>query len=255
MTTRDWALLYARLGWRVLPVVPGDKRPLYKGWQRDATTDPEQIGRSWRREPGPNIGIVCGEGFDVFDIEAEHLLALRRWVDAAGHVLPATPLARTGRAGVHILVQPTGVNHGRDLHLNGQHIGELKSAGGLIVVAPSVTAGPYRWLRAPEVTPLVDAPAWLLALLDRPAPRRVVRRGGTDPRTSRRQLDALARAIARAGTGRRNNVLYWAMRRAGEEGIPADEAAVVLARSAIAAGLTEHEVQATIRSAYQAAQP
>ena len=100
MTTRDWALLYALLGWRVFAVVPGGKRPMYRGWQRDVTTDPELIGRYWRAEAGPNIGIICGEKFDAFDVEADHLAALRRWADARGHRLPETPLAQTGRGGV-----------------------------------------------------------------------------------------------------------------------------------------------------------
>jgi len=66
---------------------------------------------------------------------------------------------------------------------------------------------------------------------------------------ARRDLDALAAAIAQAGTGRRNNILYWAMRRATEERIPENVAAAVLGRSAIEAGLSEREVAATIRSA------
>jgi hypothetical protein len=77
MDALGWALRYGQLGWRVFRVVPGGKKPLYAGWQRDATTDPALIGRYWRREPGPNIGIVCGETFDAFDIEAAHLPALR----------------------------------------------------------------------------------------------------------------------------------------------------------------------------------
>lgn len=136
MTTEDWARLYASLGWRVFPVVSSDKRPLYRGWQRDATTDPAQIARSWRREPGPNIGVVCGEEFDAFDIEAAHLVAVRQWLDARGYRLPLTPLARTGRGGIHLLVAPTGIGRGRDLVLAGVHIGELKSTGGFIVVCP-----------------------------------------------------------------------------------------------------------------------
>ena len=45
-----WArTVYAPAGWRVFPVVAGGKKPLYKGWQRDATTDPEMIARYWRR--------------------------------------------------------------------------------------------------------------------------------------------------------------------------------------------------------------
>ena len=80
--TAGWALQYAWLLGRVFPLVPGEKRPLYKGWQRDATTDPEQIKRYWRRDPGPNIGIVCGEQFDAFDIEAEYVDALVQYLNS-----------------------------------------------------------------------------------------------------------------------------------------------------------------------------
>ena len=95
-TTREWALLYASLQWRVFPVVPGGKKPMYKGWQRDATTDPYRIARSWRSEPGPNIGIISGEAFVAFDIEADHLPALTAWMREHGHHLPDTPGVRAG---------------------------------------------------------------------------------------------------------------------------------------------------------------
>lgn len=250
MTTRDWALLYGRLGWRVFPVVPGGKRPLYRGWQRDATTDPEPIGRYWRREPGPNIGIICGETFDAFDVEADHLAALRAWAGARGHRLPQTPLARTGRGGIHVVVAPTGVGRGRDLALDGVHVGELKSTGGFIVVCPSETVAAYCWLRSPEAQPLAAAPGWLLELVARPRPlARAAATPRLEPRPAGRQLAALASAVALAGTGRRNKLLYWAMRRAEEEGIATLDAARTLARSAIEAGLDEREVRSTLRSA------
>ena len=254
MTTRDWALLYGRLGWRVFPVVPGGKRLLYRGWQRDATTDPEPIGRYWRREPGPNIGIVCGEAFDAFDVEADHLAALRAWADARGHRLPQTPLARTGRGGIHVLVAPTGVGRGRDLVLAGVHIGELKSTGGFIVVCPSETVATYCWLRSPKAQPLALAPGWLLGLVARPRPlARAAATRRQEPRPAGRQLAALASAVALAGTGRRNKLLYWAMRRAEEEGIATLDAARALASSAIEAGLDEREVRSTLRSAHAGA--
>lgn len=253
-SAKDWALAYASLGWRVFPVVPGDKRPLFRGWQQDATIDPKLIARHWRREPGSNIGVVCGEAFDAFDIEAAHLAALRAWVDAHGRGLPLTPLARTGRGGIHILVEPTGAGGGRDLYLEGLHIGELKSIGGFIVVCPSVTTDRYRWVRAPDAVAVAPASAWLFELLKHPSAHRSnIPTNGGDPVRRRRQLDALAEAIANAGTGRRNKLLYWAMRRALEEGVPAQDAAARLGRSALDAGLGEREVLATLRSAHRGA--
>ena len=145
LSTRDWALVYAGLGWRVFPVERGGKKPMYKGWQADATTDPEQVARYWRSDPSPNIGIVCGEAFVAFDIEAAHLERLRQWMRSEAHDLPATPIARTGRGGIHILARALSNRGGGNLYLDGVHIGELKGSGGFIVAAPSRTTGSYGW--------------------------------------------------------------------------------------------------------------
>ena len=163
-TGHSWALAYARLGWRVFPVVPGGKRPLYKGWQRDATTDPGLIARYWRREPGPNIGTICGEAFVAFDIEADHLPVLSAWMRQHGYRLPETPTASTGRGGIHVLVQPF-VDGGCALQLDDVRIGELKGRGGFIVACPSKTAGSYGWLRSPLDDGVAEAPPWLRSLV------------------------------------------------------------------------------------------
>ena len=62
-----------------------------------------------------------------------------------------------------------------------------------------------------------------------------------------------AATSATAGEGSRNNYLYWAMRRALEEGVPPKFAADYLRPAAIKAGLTDHETKLTLRSAYDAA--
>jgi hypothetical protein len=64
-----------------------------------------------------------------------------------------------------------------------------------------------------------------------------------------RRLDTLARTVARTGEGNRNNMLYWAARRAVEEGIPARATARAMSRAAADAGCTRREVEATLRSA------
>jgi hypothetical protein len=250
-TTRDWALLYASFGWRVFPVVPSGKRPIYKGWQRDATTDPDLIACSWRSEPAPNIGLICGEAFVAFDIEVDHLPALSASMHERGHLLPETPIARTGRGGIHILVSVFGEG-GHALRLDGVHIGELKRRGGFIVACPSRTHGPYEWLRSPEAVTIGEAPEWLRGLvLDRPnmagSPAVVI-----GPSRGEARLAALARAVRDASRGSRNSVLYWAMRRAIEDGVPAGVAGSVLSRMSALAGLDEREVEATVRSASKA---
>lgn len=255
LTTVDWALGYARLSWRVFPVWPGEKRPIYKGWPEGATTDEKMVRQYFTADPTRNIGIVCGEAFDAWDIEVEHLPALTAWMHENKHWFPEAPLAQTGRGGTHLLTQPTGVNRTRQLHLNGTHIGELKSAGGFIVVAPSVTDAPYRWTYAPPkmALPRLEDDHWLRGLLERPkaAVHRFKSRL-TSPDEIAAVLGQLGGAVIHAGEGGRNNYLYWAMRTALEENVPAKQAGNVLAAAGLQAGLDEHEVHATIRSAYDA---
>lgn len=253
VTTRAWAMAYARLGWRVFPVVPGEKRPMYRGWQRDATTHPHMIERYWRQQPVPNIGVVAGESFDAFDIEAAHLDALAAQLRRIGAQRIATPIARTGRGGLHVLTKPTG-RHGSRLHLDGVHVGELKSVGGFIVACPSATTGRYGWLRSPLEVPLVAAPSWLIDLTElAPERPRATLAAPIGVRAGAHRLGALERAVQHAPCGTRNSILYWAMRRALEEGIPGSIAASVLGRTGRAIGLAEREVDATIRSALDGA--
>ena len=256
---QDWALAYAALGFRLLPLWPGEKRPLYDNWPNDATTDPELLGRYFR-DPSRNMGVVCGEAFDAWDIEQPHIKKFLDWIGANGWTLPEAPIQQTGSGGWHILTEPTGVNGNRYLYLDGSHIGELKSAGGFIVLSPSKLSAPkngadgqYRWTWAPEHLSVPRAPEWLLGLLERPktAPRKFPSRD-TSVESAIRRLEGLAQAVRDAGEGKRNNYLYWAMRRALEEGIPARYAGAELLQTGLAIGLTDHEAKATLRSAYEA---
>lgn len=251
MTTAEWARRYAALGWRVYPVEPGRKKALFTGWQADATTDPDLIDRHWRAEPGPNIGLICGETFAVFDIEAPHLPALFESMDTGGHVLPETPVSSTGRGGLHLYVTPiAGISTTCQLRLGGVHIGEFKTTGG-VVAPPSYTSGPYSWLWWPENPTLAAAPPWLTALVAAPAPATTIASDGPRPRPAdpAAALDALACAVRDEPEGNRNSLLFWAACRAIEDGIRADIAEAVLLRAALAAGLPDAESRATLDSA------
>jgi hypothetical protein len=248
----DWAIAYAACGWRTFPLWPGEKRPIYEGWPKDATTDERMLRQYFQPGTDRNIGVVCGEAFDAWDIEVEHIDQFIAFVSLHG-ALPEAPLAQTGRGGWHYLTDVTGMAGSRNLYLDGTHIGELKSTGGFIVISPSTTDSQYRWItRTPQMA-VPKAPPWLLTLLERPKtgvhkfPTRI-----TDASAGIRRLAVLADAVRTAGPGRRNNYLYWAMRRALEEGIPARYAGGELRTIALSAGLERHEAEATIRSAYEA---
>jgi hypothetical protein len=231
MTALDVVLGYASLGWRAFPIAGGDKRPAFgSSWVETATVEPDRLRTWWRPGSRLNVGVVTGELFDVFDLEAEHLQRFRHYM--ADRWLPETPLARTGGGGIHILVRPSPIKANRRLFIDGIHVGELKSRRGYIVVAPSVTAstpthrgGPYGWLW-PAETPLAAAPDWLIDIVGKPAaPVRSMpwRQISIAPR---RDLEPLVRLVRHsrpptAGhSGNRNETLHWAANRAADDGVP-----------------------------------
>jgi hypothetical protein len=256
MTTPiEWASLYARAGWRSFPVKPGAKSPLFKGWQADATTDPGLIAQYWNGPGGAerNLGLVCGEQFDAWDIEVEHVARFSDWLTAHGYVLPECPMAQTGRGGIHLLTAPTGVDGTRYLYLDGVHVGELKSRGGFILACPSETDDLYRWTHLPDGLVVPAAPEWLLGLLERPvAARRHFPTRMATPDDVVAVLGRLAGSVAHAREGFRNSYLYWAVRRAVEEGVPVIHARTVLAVAGREAGLEDREIRLTIESALTA---
>jgi len=69
----DAALQYAAHGWRVFPLVPGEKRPLTAQGCKDATKDADQICTWWTQHPDANIGIATGKdsGIVVVDVDAK----------------------------------------------------------------------------------------------------------------------------------------------------------------------------------------
>ncbi len=241
----SWARAYARLGWRVYPVERGGKRPVYGGWLTDATTDDGLIARWWPRDTGaPNIGVVAGESFDVFDIEAPHVEAFE--AAAPDRILPETPIVRSGRGGLHVYVSPLGLGTGR-LVLHGIHVGELKGSGG-VVVPPSVTAWPYEWLSDPSTVAIAGAPHWMRAMIHE---ARAIGSGPVGRLTPSRAVALMAglyRVVAEAREGERNGLLYWATRRVAEHGIDRDAAVSILLTAALNAGLAEREARATIAS-------
>lgn len=115
---------------------------------------------------------------------------------------------------------------------------DLKHRTGYVVVPPSLhpSGKPYAW---GNTTPIAAAPAWLVALMRRapvtpPASATLFSGGGN--------TDGLVRVVGEAG-GDRHNRLYWAVRRAVEDGRWSDD---LRARLVAASPLDADEAQRTI---------
>lgn len=99
----DIALYYARQGYPVFPLVPGDKIPLKdsRGFL-DATTSIALVEQFWTKTPEANIGIATGirSGLLVIDIDPRKNA---NWLAELNRLhLPPTYTVRTWSRGYHL---------------------------------------------------------------------------------------------------------------------------------------------------------
>ena len=185
-----------------------------------ATSNRARVLAWWTRFPQANIGLVCGHGFDVLDLDGpDALTAIRRFADRHDLDLPAGgPVVRTGRtqAGWHYYLAPAGL---------ARRTGVLDrvdyQAGGAYVVAPPsrhATGRPYRWVRDLD-HPLPPLPGRLQAELERPpappaapALAGIPPAGGPGPAYARAALTAELTRVATAPLGQRNQQLWESAR-------------------------------------------
>lgn len=175
------ALAYAAKGWPVFPChypTPAGcscklkaeckdigKHPATSHGFKDASCDPAQIRRWWRKTPRANIGLWCRDlvALDVDPRDGgneslEELLATESDAFDFG-----TLEAITGSGGTHYVFTAP------DFPVTAPGIGgpglDLKAAGGYIIVEPSLhpSGRRYEWVD-PDVSP-APMPEWLLRLI------------------------------------------------------------------------------------------
>jgi hypothetical protein len=258
MTGRDdrnlcQALAYARHGWPVFPVAPGQKIPATPRGFKDATTDQAQIRAWWAAHPGRNIGVATGHpGPDVIDVD-QHGNAgngFDAWNRARREGLVDGPLAivRTPSGGMHAYYAGTGQ---RSATIASQHL-DFRAVGGYVVAPHSTVDGrPYVVMQQAPSTATVDFTA-IRQLVD-PQPERQPWQPPSQLRNGAQQnLDHLIRAMGEHREGDyRNTYLFWAANRILDHNQA--ERLDELAAAAVASGLPRREVDRTIRSAQQQA--
>lgn len=180
--TLTTALDYAGHGLRVLPIMPGGKRPPMAEWQNAATTDAEIITSWWTGlYAGYGLGIATGRasGIFVLDVDVSDGKAgdeTLRELEATYGQLPATASVITGSGGAHLYFRfPVDFEVRNDA---GKRLGpglDIRGEGGQVVAPPTVhpiTGRSYEWedgCGLDEIE-IAEAPDWLLDLLRPPAP-------------------------------------------------------------------------------------
>ena len=155
-------------GYRLVLLRPGEKRPLYSGWQNRAVS--LQEAQSLYVEGSANIGIRCGGSLLVLDVDTDDPEKLS-WVEEHGGVTPMK--VRTPSGGMHCYFRARkGVAYGNKVRLRGEPL-DFRHDGGFVVCPPSSTEkGNYRWLG--EIVPVGELPVLRVsALRERKATKRV----------------------------------------------------------------------------------
>lgn len=253
-------------GWCVFPLA--GKRPRTEHGVLDASRDFDHVDRWWTRWPRAGIGLACGpiSGVWLLDVDGPAGRDSLASLEATHAPLPHTVRVLTRRGAHHLFRWPDGAGIGNSA---GTRLGaglDIRGEGGYGVMPPSrhPSGALYRWdpEAHPDEIPVALAPEWLVARVKRPEPAppretpvlpllpRQPSRGYVAAAVEREALE-----LAKAPQGTRNdrlNLAAYALARLVGQGI-ADEAAVrrALVLGARAAGLSDIEIQRTIRSAFR----
>lgn len=192
MNSLDYALAYARLGWRVFPTrvagetymdsnsgrekVSNGKEPnVGKGGFKRATANVDQITQWWSKTPGLGIGLWPGpSGLLVLDIDIKDgKQGYKQWQalqDRLEQVLPPTLKQHSPSGGWHLFFRlPPDVQISCSKIAGCEDI-DIRAHGGYVCLEGTKThAGGYSfedWDALADGPPLIaNAPEWLISLL------------------------------------------------------------------------------------------
>jgi hypothetical protein len=221
------AIRYAALGYAVIPLTRGGKRPHAmlgdRGGVHLASRDQQQVFTWWLRDPAANIGVATGvvNQLCVIDLDVKggkngpHELSDFLQLQALS--LPSGPVAHTPSGGWHLWLRSADPVPERPGILPGV---DVKGDGGLVAAPPSMaltvpydrsggTTGevpvPYSWAAGcPHSVP--GAPPWLHAWLQQARPASPDASDGSAGGQSSADLDAYMKTGV--PEGQRNREIY-----------------------------------------------
>lgn len=204
------ALNYASMaGWYVFPCKK-DKSPYTKHGCKDASVDPDQIKKWWKKWPGASIGCACGPGSKIWilDIDLPSGPDSLEKLILENEDLPITRVQKTGSGGMQYFFSWNGLNIKNTSNKIGNKI-DTRGAGGYVILPPSPhpSGGTYEWIK--KIHPIPFSPKWLSDLIVKREPINHIShpmQGGNSPYG----LMALSQEIillSGSGEGQRNDQL------------------------------------------------
>ncbi|GJD31455.1 hypothetical protein PMNALOAF_2714 [Methylobacterium adhaesivum] len=155
-------------GYSALPIAPGDKAPgafiggewrMMRGWSKFCGVLPPAFQvKTWTAWPNAGVGVACGNGLVLVDIDLE---------EAVGHVMAALPptfVAKKGAKGLTLAFRGnTAKIRSRAFKIDKVGAVDLLSDGKQSVLPPSIhprTGRPYVWMTERTLldTPLAELP-------------------------------------------------------------------------------------------------
>lgn len=256
----------AARGFHLIPLAPGEKKPLRDRASAPPTVDPEVL-TDW--PAGSGWGVACGpSGIVVVDLDAHGGTPPEEWalIDAADGLdvfralwsvygdgpAPNTFTVATPSGGRHYYFRaPEGVEMGNTAGRIGWQVDTRAGIGHVVGPGSTLPKGQYRVIHDPGE--LAILPQWLVERATAPKAVKSAPRGRRValPSQSGKRVAALAKTVAETPQGQRNPVLYWAACALAENRILTQENAAILFDAALSAGLTEVEAEATIYSAHK----
>jgi bifunctional DNA primase/polymerase-like protein len=232
------------------------KHPLVRHGVNDATTNPAQLERWWRRWPQANLGLATGVVFDALDVDGPAGLATLQQLTRTAGLRLHGPLVATGGGGWHHWFHPTGLGNRPP---RGLAQVDWRGKGGTVLAPPSCHASGqrYRWLRGLDQALLPEVPAALRGLLDQvpaptsplipPEPAEISHPYGR--RVLAAELHTLCHALPRTRNRTLNTCAFKVYRYVAGGLLDDQEVTTAFTTTALSIGLDPSEVRRTLASA------
>ncbi len=244
----------------IVPLKPTSKTPAYVGWQEKLLKTPDQVQEFFIRNPDHNYGVLAGGQTDllVLDVDGPKGDASLQKLARTHGPLPQTLKINTHR-GYHLYLRGGGkIIRNSTGKLLGAGV-DVRGQGGYVVGPGSrhPEGGSYRVDKFHALFPLSIAPApkWLMNLLTLAS---TTERQKSSKASGRLASFARAEAqkVAAAPKGSRNDQLNRSAFAVGQAVGPGYKKGPrlreTLALAALASGLAEAEIDATIESGFNA---